>query len=287
MKRANPNLRWIADYRDPWHDNMGIPMTPKQRLEQKALELQTIQSADELTTVSTELADQLAHFAKRPVRVIENGFDADEEEVASRLRSVRTPLGGSARIVYTGMVYPNLQDVEPLLAVLARMRSEGRVEEGVLLCEFYGSRVDAVRRLAALPKYKGLARFHGHVSRETSLQVQLEADLLLLLETPKAGVVPAKLFEYMASGRPILSIGPDERSATADILSVTGTGRSVGMDNRAIMSAVEDVLRGSNPRWFAPDIDAVLRYSRKSRAQAMYEIVGGGSHAKPASDKED
>jgi hypothetical protein len=109
----------------------------------------------------------------------------------------------------------------------------------------------------------------------------------LLLETPKAGVVPAKLFEYMASGRPILSIGPDERSATADILIATGTGQSVGMDYRAIMNAVEDVLGGSNPRWFAPDIDAVLRYSRKSRAQAMYEIVGGRSHAKPASDKED
>jgi hypothetical protein len=121
----------------------------------------------------------------------------------------------------------------------------------------------------------------------TSLQVQQEADLLLLLETPKAGIVPAKLFEYMASGRPILSIGPDERSATADILIATGTGRSVGMDARAIMNAVEDVLQGRNPPWFTPDVHAVLRYSRKSRAQAMYEFVRGPAHAKPAVSKED
>jgi hypothetical protein len=53
--------------------------------------------------------------------------------------------------------------------------------------------------------------FRGGVRRQEALQIQQEADILLLLESnaPEArGVLTGKVFEYLMTDKPILLIGP-------------------------------------------------------------------------------
>ena len=69
----------------------------------------------------------------------------------------------------------------------------------------------------------------GHVSREKALQAQRNADLLLLLESSNEesrGVLTGKIFEYIASGRPIICIGSRLDFEIGQTLFKTGSGIS-------------------------------------------------------------
>ena len=69
---------------------------------------------------------------------------------------------------------------------------------------------------------------------------QKNSDVLLLFinKTPNAkGVLTGKIFEYMASGRPILGIGPEDGDS-ARILNETQTGVVVDFDDKEKMKSV-------------------------------------------------
>ena len=85
MKAANPEICWIADYRDPWSSNIHNDSFERERDSERQRELATIESADLLTTVSSELADSLAQLSGKTVRVVENGFELGETAVRSNV----------------------------------------------------------------------------------------------------------------------------------------------------------------------------------------------------------
>src|SRR5262249_26377498 len=78
--------------------------------------------------------------------------------------------------------------------------------------------------------------FRGHLDHPATLEAMRAADLLLLVANTTHGAeatVPGKVFEYLATGRPILAIAPSEESSTADVLSQTRGGRLVRADDEA------------------------------------------------------
>ena len=92
---------------------------------------------------------------------------------------------------------------------------------------------------------------------------------------PRAkGLVTGKLFEYMASGRPILCIGPEDGDA-ARILKETGAGQTIGFgDKERIKEVVKDLYRkyledglpsNANPK--------VERYSRRVLAEDYAQLL--------------
>ena len=113
---------------------------------------------------------------------------------------------------------------------------------------------------------------HGHVSREKALEAQLSADLLLLLESPNPdarGVLTGKIFEYMASGKPILSIGSRKDSAIGEMIEGTGVGVVCEQDVAIIQRVIINTLNGKTEDFFTPKIDEVLKFSRASQAKTL------------------
>ena len=274
MKRANPQLRWIADYRDPWSSNIHSEMLESERALEQKRELETIASADLLTTVSAELAQSLSEFSGKRAEVVENGFDISEEVVvanlANRLDKPRRPF----RIVHTGMIYSDLRDPEPLLRALAAMRGAGEIGPGDVAVEFYGNLLAPLAPLTANPVYRDFIRIQGHVPRAKALEEQRTANLLLLLETPKtSGTVPAKVYEYLTSGTPVISVGSRKDSAVGKLLQATGGGICLERDVDAIRAVLGGLLRGEAPAWFHPDVEQILIYSRQRRADRMFELI--------------
>ena len=54
-------------------------------------------------------------------------------------------------------------------------------------------------------------KLFGYLSHEEAQTYQRKSQVLLLVEIDSEetkGIIPGKLFEYMAAGRPILGIGP-------------------------------------------------------------------------------
>ncbi|MDA9335899.1 glycosyl transferase family 1, partial [Flavobacteriaceae bacterium] len=79
---------------------------------------------------------------------------------------------------------------------------------------------------------------HGYVSHTDALEFQKNAQLLLLIEENSKEteyIIPGKLFEYMASKRPIIAIGPNT-SDIEKIINQTNSGTYFRYDN-------EDLLR--------------------------------------------
>ncbi|HAG06974.1 MAG TPA: hypothetical protein DCL13_02205 [Peptococcaceae bacterium] len=126
LKRLTGVL-WIADFRDPWTQNIhksGIPW--RERVEER-MERRVMANADAVTTVTPSFA---AGFrAKhgdviRRLEVIYNGFDpADYEDI------VPFPHDGRFTAAYTGLLYPK-RSPRLLLEAVAELIAEGRVRRG-------------------------------------------------------------------------------------------------------------------------------------------------------------
>ncbi|MEZ5014857.1 MAG: hypothetical protein R2794_11250, partial [Chitinophagales bacterium] len=110
--------------------------------------------------------------------------------------------------------------------------------------------------------------------REAIRAMQASPVLLLLLNDAQdiAGRIPAKLFEYMASGRPVLSIGDTSGDAAA-IIKESACGSTASMHSEEeIRNVVLDMYR----RWKQNDLPAaknINKYSRKEAAKQFAEIL--------------
>jgi glycosyltransferase involved in cell wall biosynthesis len=181
------------------------------------------------------------------------------------------------RIVHTGLLHKGQRDPEPLLRAIVALRNEGRLEPGDLTVDFYGSRIKVAADLANSPAYAPFIRIIGHVPHEQALAAQAEADRVLLLESadPKfRGGLTGKIFEYVASGTPILSLGSPHGTAIWDLIAQTGTGICCGTDEQAIKREV--LLLKENrgrPQWYRPKPDEVLKYSRERQAATMLDFI--------------
>lgn len=277
LKKDNPEVIWVADYRDLWSQNHLLDYTEDQVERQRQLEVSTVGVfADHVTTVSRPLAEQLEALLRKPVSVITNGFDLLRSDIQDNIRRFfYQPVSKPVLIVYTGMIYPGYRDPIPLLEVISDM-----VEDNIILTDdvrviFYGEKNDALKSIAGDKRFKKFVELKGHVSREVAYRAQSEADILLLLESSSpgaSGVLTGKLFEYMAAGRPVLSIGSSSQSAICSVLQKTGCGICAHLDRDALKRIILELVSGRRVPWFNPDVDAIMGYSRHSQAEKMFNI---------------
>ena len=116
----------------------------------------------------------------------------------------------SVNIVYTGSIYGGREDPTKLFQALAELIRDGEVDREAIAVDFYGRFEEWLEKEIKKYGLVGVAEQHGIISPEDSRQAQREARILWLMkwEDPKEfGVIPGKLFEYMAARRPIMATG--------------------------------------------------------------------------------
>jgi glycosyltransferase involved in cell wall biosynthesis len=279
-KAANPNATWCADYRDLWHEyDFFNAAHPIRRAALRAFEKLIVRRADLVTTVSPPLAERLARTHPHiPTATVYNGFPAADYcpvTPESRLAE-RAHAGRPFQILYAGTLYDQgYHDPEPLFRVLARRRHERPVK---LL--FYGRSAKSSVVHALREKY-GLHHVvetpEACLSRAACFQLQRDSDLLLHLGWTNAemdGVLSAKVFEYMASGTPVLSVGAGPATAIGRLLAETGTGICVGREEALIDTTLDEMsIRGCHPPWYQPDRDRIMAYTREAQAEKLLELL--------------
>ena len=181
-------------------------------------------------------------------------------------------------MLYTGTIYPRgYHNPEPLYAALAKRKAKGMRSVRVL---FYG-------HCSKLPFLRDLARTYGvedaivipdeFLSRSDCIALQGEVDLLLHLSWTNPGmdgVLSAKVFEYMASGVPLLSIGAESDTAIGRLLEESGTGVCVGTDEQKVFEVLE-IMADQNeyPAWFKPNPVQIDTYSRECQAARLLTLI--------------
>ena len=208
----------VSDFRDPW--TTGRP--PDTGLERffcridRWLERRVNRRSTLVLAATPGLRSQMIE-AFRPdldskcVALI-NGFDADDFPAPAP-----RPAATAERVlsfVYTGTLYAG-RDPGPFLAAIGEMLAEGTLDPGAVRVDFYGPvEIDTASVEQALDRFAlhDVVTFHSSVSRQQCLDILGRADVLLLLQTDDLPwALPAKNFEYLATGNEILLLsGPYE-----------------------------------------------------------------------------
>lgn len=195
-------IPFVLELRDPWADNPYYRFPEWRRLVDRLIERRTLRGAAALVSVTPPWAADLRRRYKAPVLTVLNGFAPEDFS-----RELPPPAPGDVvEILYTGNIYAGFRDPTPLFEAIDRLGPS----RGKVVVRFYGPPDAAVRELAARAKVGDRVSTHARVGYAASLALQRQADVLLLLQwnNPKdEGNIPAKFFEYIGAGRPILLIG--------------------------------------------------------------------------------
>jgi len=269
IKIKYPSVVWLADYRDMWSIRHNLDLSLRQKENEKKIELSTVNLADYVTTVSHPLAIELSAFLQKKVSVVYNGYDSEFDDFKSKIVNIhQMPKYKKTQIniVYTGIIYPGFRDPTPLFVAINNLIEQKKIRLGDVCVNFYGHRQLILKRIIDANKAASYAVIHGHVERKISLELQSKADLLLLLESGRSdakGVVTGKIFEYMISGSPVLSLGSTKDSAIGELIKETGVGVVCGENVKEIESALLSSLEGKIELIYKPNLDAISTYSRK------------------------
>lgn len=228
IKKRKQAHAWVADYRDAWSDSRIYPgLFPFNQLE-AWLEQKMICHADLITTVSEPFAKAYAvKFPHIKVVTIENGFDPDD--LLNLSANSIFPDDGKFRIVYTGSIHAGKQDPSLLFQSIATILSDKKSAHLLDRLEvlFIGPNQQHLQELIARYSVGTWVKLQGFASREDALRMQRDAHALLFLawnDSTTDGIMTGKLFEYLYSKTPILSIGNHGIEASQKLILEANAG---------------------------------------------------------------
>lgn len=198
-------IKWVADFRDPWtsigyHSKLRLGKASESR--HKGLEKQVLTTADHIIVTSDTTRKEFKAITDKPIAVITNGYDGvyqgphglDDKFTLSHIGSL---LSG--------------RNPDILWQVLGDLLGGNKIFRETFRLQFIG--VVSKDVLSSVEKYglTGHTRVLGYVDHDKAIEFQHRSQVLLLVEIDSEvtrGIIPGKLFEYLAARRPVIALGP-------------------------------------------------------------------------------
>lgn len=264
-------LPWLADFRDAWtkifyYKHLGLCKWADRK--HHRLEKEVLDNATRVVSVSPFEQRDFQTMTSNKVHLITNGFD--EADYAA-------PFAGDEHfnITLTGLFSSDGNPVT-LWEVLAekcatdeefrrslRIRLVGKTDKEVL---------DSIVNAGLGENLKYL----GYQSHEIAVKEQRNASFLLLClrkEPEYAAALPGKLFEYLASRRPILGIGQTD-GAMAKIVTETASGVVYDWDEAKKIKAWVDFCWDEFKEDELKDNQSdISRFSRRGTTKQMAALL--------------
>lgn len=278
LKEKCHSIVWIADYRDLWSNRHNLDLSRRQALREQSLEKLTLKKADLIVTVSAPLAIKLNKLLAKEVNIVPNGYDLDSSVLIERLSAKRRLFDSHSQfnIVYTGSIYPGWQDPSPLFEAVNQLIHEQVLKADQIRIHFFGNRQPGLKRIVSNLNAHAFVGFHGHIPRSQAILEQMNADMLLLLESGDEsanGVITGKVFEYMVSGTPVISLGSKRYSALGQLIADTGIGVVCEQDVDKIKHVLCCMLDGDLSSFFSPKIDKIACYHREVLSAQYLSLI--------------
>jgi hypothetical protein len=272
-------IPWVADFRDP----MAQEGFPEDRLTHRAFELieqrvmqncrRAVFTAPGALKLYTERYPEIpaSRFA-----TIENGYD-EEAFAEAEASSVKAgPDRAGLVLIHSGTIYPSERDPRAFFGALSQLAASGEAKT-------FGLRV--VLRATGCDNYlRGLITEHAigeivalepSVPYRAALAEMLNADALIILQEDNCNYqVPAKLYEYLRAGRPILAL-TDPKGDTAGVLLKAGVTTIAPLNSQKDIAALlarflQALKNGEAP---LPSSPAVKQASRQQRTAALATLL--------------
>lgn len=214
-------VKWIADFRDPWTTigyHKELKLSEKSAKKHKDLERKVLTTADAILTTSYTTKKEFEAITQKPIHVITNGYDIEKIE--------KPPLDEKFTLSHIGSLLSQ-RNPRILWKALKEILKENEQFRNDFQLQLIGKVSPEI--IATLKEFRLDTYFKniGYVSHTEALKYQRSSQMLLLIEIDSyetMGIIPGKLFEYMAAERPVLAIGP-ENSDVSKIITETNTGK--------------------------------------------------------------
>ncbi|MEP6587727.1 MAG: glycosyltransferase [Polaromonas sp.] len=274
-------IPWVADFRDPMAQD-GYPADPLTWQSYQGIEADAAKRARYCvftTPGAARMYRQRYPAAASRMVVLENGYD--EESFASAVLQPRDgglPAADSRPLVmlHSGIVYPSERDPTQLFEALGRLQKAGVLSTADLRIRFRASVHDAL--------LKSLAQTHGvqdfielcpAIPYREALAEMMAVDALLVMQASNCNAqIPAKIYEYLRAGKPILGL-TDPEGDTACVLRQAGLSDVVPLDSsdeiaRALITLVRNWRQG---KVVLPQLLVVQQASRRCRSEALTALL--------------
>lgn len=278
LKKAKPDIVWVADFRDLWVDRPGRPkMSLLRQFIESKMEKNVVVLSDTIIVASPAWKDRLEEKYGETISaktvVITNGFDSE------KLDSLNAKKENTGKIIITntGAMFSSETPV-PFLQALGELCQSKMVnvnEIEVRLIGYAGDEVNNINRMIDKYNLGNTVKQLGTMSHDECVVEQKSADILLLCNGMQhRETIRGKSFEYMATGKRILALTPII-GAQADILHQSNVATIVNHDDidnikNSLLKLIESVKKGDD---LDPDWDYISSFSRKKLTQKFSEVL--------------
>ncbi|MGU3375972.1 glycosyltransferase family 4 protein [Chryseobacterium sp. M5A1_1a] len=274
LKNKLPNLKWIADFRDPWTEisyYKHLKLTKSSDKKHRQLESAVFKNAD--ITLATSYTDA-ENFRKAGANAvcITNGFDeSDGNEMATELKNTENRF----TLSYIG-VLEQLRNPENLWKALDELVNENNDFAKHFSLKFVGKIDDKILQSIENTNLKNHILNLGYLSHGKAVEEMQTSEILLITNFPNEsskGIIPGKIFEYLASGKQILSFGPD-KADVSKILEETNAGKHFSYNDT---ETVKQFILEKFDLWkngiLSENTQHIEQFSRKNLTKQLTEIL--------------
>jgi glycosyltransferase involved in cell wall biosynthesis len=266
-------IRWIADLRDPWTDiyfyNDFLHTWFAKKADLK-LEKKVLNNADQIITVGHWIRQQLLlklnQQNPQKIAVITNGFDEDD------FKQITLPKNKRFTITYSGTLSDHYN-----ISSFIKACSNLKAKQHDFKLRFVGNiSVNRINEMIDAGLSDNIEQIN-YVSHNESIEFLFSSDALLLVIPDfkgSKGILTGKLFEYLASKKPIIAIGDPEGDASR-IIAECNSGKMFSYNS---VEPVESYLQNLLNNFRESKIDenrseAYLNYSRKSLTKKLIDTL--------------
>jgi len=257
LKKKFPQLRWVADFRDlpvdPVRNDLWFPAL--QRWWGKRI----LADATEVWAVSEGQKAQLVGWHPN----LQVRYNA----LLSLPPAQTAPVSDRFTITYTGSLYLRLQTMDALVGALKELIMEGQILLDKVCLQYRGKDAGVFKSWTSdLPP--DCLDVKPSIAPAAAQKMQHSATILLLLNWSApgySGVLTAKLWDYLAAGRPILALvnGPGDQELNDIILGADAGAVFETKEQRAVkawlLTQYQLWERESTLPW-APNVETLKRY---------------------------
>ncbi|GAA4231876.1 glycosyltransferase family 4 protein [Postechiella marina] len=263
-------VKWLADFRDPWTTigyHKQLKLTRKSKQKHLDLERQVLNTADQIIVTSFVTKKEFERLTPKPIEVITNGFDSEATK--------EVKLNSDFSIAHIGSLLSK-RNPELLWKVLAELIEEVDGFAEVFKLKFIGAVSEDVLKLIDDNNLSDYVDKIGYVSHKEAIEYQKKSQILLLIEIDSEEtkcIIPGKLFEYMVSNRPIVSIGPKD-SDVEKIIKETNTGSYFYYeDSKLLKTAILSYYKAFQDKTLKSHPIGLQKYHRRALTESLSKLL--------------
>ncbi len=264
------NLRWLADFRDPWttieyHDKLKLSAYAQKR--HKQLEKQVLHAADDVIVTSPLTVKEFQALTHKPVHLITNGFDSEVKK--------SNDLDEKFTLAHIGSLLSS-RNPHNLWKAISACKKDLPGFANDLSIVLIGVVSEEVKETLFTYGLEAQVQLMGYLSHEEVVVHQAKSQVLLLIEANnpvKRCILPGKVFEYMSAGRPIVAFGVDD-SDIQHIIEKSEAGKYFTYDQfDAIVAHITALYKAYKAGQLSVGTKGIDAYHRSQLTNHLIDII--------------